>query len=79
MIATLIDITALFKMLYASLIASVAVAVVFSLAVLGAIRSGDMRRSRRGGASAAYLALAALAVLVSAAIVVFGLIVVVRK
>ncbi len=79
MIGALIDTHALLKVLYASLLAGVSIAVVFSLAILGATRAGDMRRAGRDGASAAYAALAAVALAVSAAIVVYGLILVTRK
>ena len=77
--AALIDTSALLKMLYSSLLAAVAVAVVFSLAVLGATRASDMRRSHRGGAGVAYAALAVVALLVSGGIVVWGLILVTSK
>jgi hypothetical protein len=75
----LIDTHALLKVLYASLIAGVSIAVVFSLAILGATRASDMRRAGRDGASAAYAAVAAVAVVLSTAIVVYGLILVTRK
>ncbi len=45
--------SALLKLLYISLIAGVAGAVVFSLAVYGATRAGDMRRAGRGTGPAA--------------------------
>ena len=74
-----IDVGALLKMVYASLAAGVGVAVVFSIAILGATRSSDMRRSGRGGAATAYAALAAVGVVVTAAIAVYGLILVAHK
>jgi hypothetical protein len=74
-----IDTDALLKMIYASLAAGVGVAVVFSLALLGAIRSSDMRRARRAGSAAAYAALAAVGVLVCCAVVVYGLLLVAHK
>ncbi len=79
MITASINGGALLKMLYSSLIAGVSVAVVFSLAVLGATRAGDMRRERRAAASIAFGALAVLAVLASAGIVVYGLILLTSK
>ncbi len=69
----------LLKMVYSSLIAGISVAVVFSVAVYGVIRSGDTRRSNRPGASARYATLGLLALLASAAIAIAGLIVVVHK
>ena len=79
MIRALIDTHALLKLAYSSLIAGVAVAVVFSVAILGATRSGDMRRAQRGGAAAAYAALAVAGVIGSVAIIVVGLILVAQK
>jgi hypothetical protein len=75
----LIDTAALLKLLYTSLAAGVSVAIVFSLAILGATRSSDMRRSGRGAASNAYVALTVLALIVAAAIVVYGLVLMARK
>jgi hypothetical protein len=74
-----IDVGALAKMLYSSVAAGVGVAVVFSIAILGATRSSDMRRSGRSGAATAYAALAAVGLVLAAAIVVYGLILVARK
>jgi hypothetical protein len=70
---------ALLKMIYSSLIAGVSVAVVFSIAVFGVIRSSDMRRANRGGASARYATLGLLALLATGAIAIIGLIIVVHK
>lgn len=79
MIAALIDTTALLKMMYASLLAGVGVAVVFSLAVLGVTRSNEMRRAHRCTAATAYAVLAVVGLVPAAAIVVYGLILVTRK
>jgi hypothetical protein len=69
----------LLKMVYSSLIAGVSIALVFSIAVFGVIRSSDMRRSNRAGASARFAALGLLALLASAAIAIVGLILVIHK
>jgi hypothetical protein len=69
----------LLKMIYSSLIAGVSVALVFSIAVLGVIRSSDMRRAHRAGTSARYAALGLLALLASSAIAIAGLILVIHK
>jgi hypothetical protein len=69
----------LLKMAYSSLIAGLSVAVVFSVAVFGVIRSSDMRRANRAGASARYATLGLVALLAAAAIAVAGLIVVIHK
>ena len=79
MISALIDTHTLLKMLYASVLAGVSVAVVFSLAVLGATKSNDMRRAGRHGAASAYAALLAVALVLAAGIVIYGLVLVTRK
>jgi hypothetical protein len=71
--------SALLKMAYSSVIASVGAAIVFSLAILGAVRWSDMRRANRAGAAAAYATLAACALAASTAIVVYGLVLVAHK
>ncbi len=75
----LIDTGAMLKVLYTSLLAGVSVAVVFSLAIFGATRSGDMRRAGRSGLAGAFAAVGAVALVLTLAIVVYGLILVVRK
>jgi predicted membrane channel-forming protein YqfA (hemolysin III family) len=79
MIRAAIDTTALLKMLYSSLLASVVVAVVFSTALLGAIRASDMRREGRGVTATAYAVLAAVGVLLAGGIIVYGLVLIARK
>jgi predicted membrane channel-forming protein YqfA (hemolysin III family) len=79
MIRAAIDTTALLKMLYSSLLASVVVAVVFSTALLGAIRASDMRREGRGVTATAYAVLAAVGVLLASGIIVYGLVLIARK
>jgi hypothetical protein len=79
MISGLIDTGALLKLLWISLLAGVSVAVVFSLAILGATRSSDMRRDHRGVAAGAWATLSLLALAVAVAIVIYGLVLVARK
>jgi hypothetical protein len=79
MIAAAINTHALVKMIYSSVAAGLAVAVVFSIAILGATRSSEMRREHRTGAAAAYTALAAAGLLLAAAIGAYGLILVAHK
>ena len=74
-----IDGGALLKMVYTSLIAGIAVAVVFSLAVYGATRAGDMRRAGRGERASGYAVLGTVALVLSIAIVVLGLVLVTHK
>ena len=71
--------TALWQMLYSSVIASVGVSVVFALAVLGLIRTSEMRRAERSNAAAAYGVLAAVALLAALACVVYGLVLMAQK
>jgi hypothetical protein len=78
-IAAAVDAGALVKMLYASVLAGLSVAVVVSVAILGATRSADMRRANRGGAATAYVVLAAVGIVLVTAIVVYALILVARK
>jgi hypothetical protein len=74
-----VNVTALAKMLYSSLIAGIGVALIFSIVILGAVRSSDMRRSGRGSAAAAYAALASVGLVLAIAVVVYGLILVAHK
>ena len=79
MIRAAIDTTALLKMLYSSLAASIVVAVVFSTALLGAIRASDMRRHGRGAAATAYAVVAVVGVLLASGVIVYGLVLITRK
>jgi hypothetical protein len=79
MIVAAIKWTALAKMLYASLAAGLSVALIFAIAILGAVRSTDMRRTGRGRAAAGYAALAAVGVALALGVVVYGLILVAHK
>jgi hypothetical protein len=74
-----IDTSALLKMVYSSLLASVLVAVVFSTALLGAIRASDMRREGRGVIATAYAVLAVVGVLLASGVIVYGLVLIARK
>lgn len=71
--------SALLKMAYSSIAASVSVAIVFAFGVLGAARSSDARREHRPRAAAAYTALAVAGLACSAAIVVYAVTLVVHK
>ena len=67
------------ELVWASALAGVAVAAVFSTLILGVTRASDSRRDGRDGVATAYLALAALAALAFAGGVVFGISVIVSK
>jgi hypothetical protein len=79
MIIAAINTHALVKMAYSSVLAGVGVAVIFSVAILGVVRSGEMRREHRTGAAAAYTTLAAAGLLLAAGMVIYGLILVAHK
>lgn len=67
------------KLIYTSLAGGLSVAVVFSFAVLGVTRSNDLRREHRSAAAAAYGALGVLGLVLSAALVVLGVVLVAHK
>jgi hypothetical protein len=67
------------ELVWASALAGIAVAVIFSTLLLGAMRASDHRRAGNGAAATAYMALAAVAALAFAAGVVFGISVIVSK
>jgi hypothetical protein len=79
MIAAAIDTTALLKMLYTSLAACIGVAVIFSAALLGAVRATDMRRANRTGPAVAYGALSVCGLVLAAAIIVYGITLIAHK
>src|SRR5205814_1435183 len=63
-LATIVDVKALLKVVWVSLVAGVGVIAAFSAVVLGATRVGDMRRGERSGAAVLYGLLAAVGLLV---------------
>jgi hypothetical protein len=67
------------RVAWTSILASVAVSVLFSGAVVGLIRAGELRRSDRGSAAAAYTAAALVALLVCLAAVAYGIVLVGQK
>jgi hypothetical protein len=79
LITAAINTHALVRMAYSSVLAGVGVAVIFSVAIVGVARSGEMRREHRTGAAVAYTALAAAGLLLAAAMVIYGLILVAHK
>jgi len=74
-----IDTGQLLELVWTAAVAGAALSIVFSLVVLGLVRADDLRRSGRGVVAGAYLALAALAALLIAGGVVFGVSVIVSK
>ena len=78
-LASIVDTGALLKSVVASMIAGIGVTIIFSVALLGAIRSLDYGREGRGVAAAAAGALAVLALAATAAAVTFGIVVMTSK
>ena len=74
-----IDTTLLLRVLYTAFAAGVGASLVFSLAVYGLVRANDMRREHRSVAAAGFGVLGGVAVLVTIALIVFGLILLARK
>jgi hypothetical protein len=79
MILATIDVGKLFELVWAAALAGVAVAVSFSLVIIGFARAEDCRRHRRAGSATAYLALSVLASVAFLGIVVFGISVITTK
>jgi hypothetical protein len=74
-----IDTGTLFELVWAAALAGVAVAVCFSLVILGATRASDCRRDERSLAATAYAALSVVAGVAFLGGVVFGISVIAAK
>jgi len=74
-----IDTGKLLELVWASALAGVAVAICFSLVIIGAARAEDCRRNRRSGSATAYATLSVLAGLAFLGIAVFGITVITAK
>lgn len=79
MSAAIVDVGALFKVLYASLLAGVGVAIAFSLAIYGTTRAAEERRSGHGAPALAFATLAAVAIVVSLGAAAYGVFLVAHK
>jgi cation transporter-like permease len=77
-IAEIIDVGDLISVIWTSIVAGIAVCIVFSLAIVGFARATDSRE-RSGPAVAGYVAMAILAFGAVMALVVFGVIVMTSK
>jgi cation transporter-like permease len=77
--AVVVETKELLETVVASLVAGVGITVVFSVAIWGVARFADLSRSERPLAAGAAAALAGLAVLVTMAAVVFGIVVMSSK
>jgi hypothetical protein len=77
--AVIVETKELIETVVASLLAGVGITVVFSVGIWGAARFADLSRGDRPLAAGAAAALAALAGLVTAAAVVFGVVIMSSK
>jgi hypothetical protein len=69
----------LLRVVWSSILASVVVSVLFSGAVVGLIRAGELRRSSRGAAATACTAASVVALALCLAAVAYGVILVSQK
>jgi hypothetical protein len=74
-----IDAHLLLRVFYTAFAAGVGASVAFSLAVYGIVRSTEMRREQRTAAGASYGLVGAIGLALSAALIVYGLILLARK
>jgi hypothetical protein len=74
-----IDVGQLFELVWAAALASIAVAICFSLVIIGVSRAEDCRRNRRAGSATAYGALSVVSGLAFIGIVVFAITVITAK
>jgi len=77
--AVVVETKELMQTVVASLIAGVGVTVVFSIAIWGVARFADLSRNERPLAAGAAATLAGLALAVTLAAVVFGIVIMTRK
>jgi hypothetical protein len=78
-VTAVIDVGLLFELVYVAALAGAAVGLAFSLLILGSVRAGDLRRDGRTLRALAYGMMAVLAAAGITALVVFGLLVIVKK
>jgi hypothetical protein len=74
-----IDVGQLFELVWAAALATIAVAICFSLVIIGAARAEDCRRNRRAGSATAYAALSIVAGVAFIGIAVFAISVITSK
>ena len=78
-LATVVDVSALAQTALAALVGGVGVTFLFSLAILGGTRFGDLRKEGRGAAAYGALALAGFGLAASALGIAIGIAVMVGK
>jgi hypothetical protein len=74
-----VDFHALGQVIWVSFVAGVGVTVLYSFVIYSSGKSAEARRSGESGVAAAYAAVAVLAMLLFAAAVVFGVLVMLNK
>ncbi len=74
-----IDVGQLFELVWAAALATIAVAICFSLVIIGAARAEDCRRNRRAGSATADAALSLVAGVAFLGIAVFAISVITSK
>jgi SNF family Na+-dependent transporter len=74
-----VDTGKLFELVWAAVLAGAALSTLFALLIVGAARSGDMRREQRRGAAGALLGLSVVAGLACLGAIVFGLTIITSK
>jgi uncharacterized membrane protein len=74
-----IDVGQLFELVWAAALASIAVAICFSLVIIGVSRAEDCRRHRRAGSATAYGVLSVVSGIAFVGIVVFAITVITAK
>ena len=79
MLATVVDTSALAKVVASALLAGIGITAAFAVAVLGATRFADMRREERLAEAAVFAALGIAGLGVCIAAVVVGIIIMVSK
>ncbi len=79
MIATIVDTTALWQTVVAAFAAGVGTTIVFSLAILGAIRFAEANRDGRSLHATLFGVLTLLGLLATVAAIVFGVVVMTSK
>ena len=74
-----VDWGAVLDVIWTSLLAGVGVTAIFSIGILAASRTGDLRRGGNAGTATAYAVLALLAFAAVTAAMVFGIVVMTQK
>jgi hypothetical protein len=74
-----VELSQLFEVVWVSLVAGLALTTAYSLVVLGAARAAESRRGGQRAAAFAYAGLAAVGLLAFAALIVFGVEVMLAK